>query len=154
MFAKSLYLKRSGPLKIMDLEVSFTSSNAYFFYSCKKMLINSKYFSYSLVFSYSESHPEIRQGLRFLTTASKSQVMSAVRQAGTSPMSDFGSSLWDLGVESAEGEKQPGLSFLKINRNLHLVCAECFYSYYYICFLRLRIFERIIPFYREKIKVQ
>lgn len=77
------------------------------------MLINSKYFSYSLVFSYSESHPEIRQGFRFLTTASKSQVMSAVHQAGTSSMSDFSSSLWNLRVESAEGEKQPGLFLLK-----------------------------------------
>lgn len=77
------------------------------------MLINPKCFSYSLVFSYSESHPEIRQGLRFLTTASKSQVMPAVRQAGASPTSDFSSSLWGLGVESAEGEKQPGLFLLK-----------------------------------------
>lgn len=35
MFAKSLYLKRPGPFKIKDLEVSFTSSNAYFFIHVK-----------------------------------------------------------------------------------------------------------------------
>lgn len=44
----------------MGLEVSFTFSSAHIFICVKKLLINSKYFSYSLVLSYSESLPKIR----------------------------------------------------------------------------------------------
>lgn len=74
IFAKSLYLKRPGPFKVMDLEASFTSSDIHIFIHIKN--------AYLLTLSTSPilwSSVILRitlksdRGLEFLITALKSQ---------------------------------------------------------------------------------
>lgn len=93
------------------------------------------------------------KGLEFMITALKSQVIYTVPGLVLIPCLWFLSSLQDPGVELAGDKSSQASSLLKINRYLYLIFVKCFYSYYHIWFLRLRRFERIIPFYREKIRL-
>lgn len=77
----------------MDLETSFTSSDTHVFIHIKNAYLFSKYFSYSLVFCYSENHSEIRQGFRISDHCFKKSGHTHCAKPGTNPMSVISVSL-------------------------------------------------------------
>lgn len=82
----------------MDVEASFTSPDTHVFIRVKKkcLFVSSKYFSYSLVFSYSENGTEIRQRLRISDHCFKKSGPIHWANPGTNPASV--TSVWLRGI--------------------------------------------------------